>query len=799
MTADVAHFLERKLIKSVLLFPPVHSFYRLLIHKTVEEFPLLCSFSIGEGEDRRTVVCLQATILANFGEDHTQYVTESIEKVRRTVAMSQEHCDHRGYQENDSRDARPSSAGRSRGRGRGSAPAVAGPRSNNQPKKTVSKDGNRTSDSSNKPETSTDMKLEKDGRDAKTRPKISSGKSKRPDMQVYVPRGRRSRVRDEGREASVGRLAHGQDSGDKVDSNASDCATERFDDAHTDDHHGATGFTHDHSSSAHSIGSQRHSKKKSQESCSMRDSSTEKQATKRRRKKHAGHSTKETQSHQHKSSDTAQLAEGELDSLSVNQARDSQIEEEPAPTSDSSTRAWYEDDYDVETNGECLEEGNIGSSAIVIHSQEDLSKLGTDERESPGPSDSKIEDQLTSKENMESKTCDDSAANALHEQSISTDTSDVIADTISPGKESELHSSGLPVESNNTFQVLRENIDDIKEPASSNEILTKCENQEVVASIDQNDIDSHTEIPVESDINLESREATIPMDICEDSVGEVGAKPVCSSTESTDVPNQEDDLPSADTSEISNVNEDTNLPMTSPICVSDEAKPSPDDDIKAECANEEDDDDESWDKLFDDEGEALDPKLLEELTVAVGKVSVEKTQFDYYDFQPKESDLAYDDYGHLVEIYDFPSDFITRDLIMAFSEFMQKGFDIKWVDDTHAIGVFASPIAASSALKTKHPLLKVRPISEATRATKMKAKKCEEFVQPYKARPVTNASVARNLVAGALGLKSKVDREKQSQDRKSLREARDKKKMATRQKRDAWEGVLGKCAMDEES
>ena len=37
---------------------------------------------------------------------------------------------------------------------------------------------------------------------------------------------------------------------------------------------------------------------------------------------------------------------------------------------------------------------------------------------------------------------------------------------------------------------------------------------------------------------------------------------------------------------------------------------------------------------------------------------------------------------------------------------------------------------------------------------------------------MTNASVARNLVAGALGLKSKVDREKQSQDRKSLREAR---------------------------
>lgn len=47
-----------------------------------------------------------------------------------------------------------------------------------------------------------------------------------------------------------------------------------------------------------------------------------------------------------------------------------------------------------------------------------------------------------------------------------------------------------------------------------------------------------------------------------------------------------------------------------------------------------------------------------------------------------------------------------------------------------------------------------------------------EFLLPYKARPATNASVARNLVAGALGLTSAIDVNKSREDKKKLQEAR---------------------------
>lgn len=208
-------------------------------------------------------------------------------------------------------------------------------------------------------------------------------------------------------------------------------------------------------------------------------------------------------------------------------------------------------------------------------------------------------------------------------------------------------------------------------------------------------------------------------------------------------------------------------------------------DCDKEDGEEEDDD---WDKMFDDDGECLDPSAMDELTKTVGKVKIEKATIDYLDFKPKEPD--YDDMNHVIEIYDFPTEFKTEDLLSVFSQFKNKGFDIKWVDDTHALGVFSSVVAAQDALKTAHPMCKVGPLSEASKACKAKARRCVEFLQPYKPRPETTAMTARRLVTGALGIAPKISKEQREMERQKLKEAKEKKRNDRKQREDIWEGTV---------
>lgn len=49
---------------------------------------------------------------------------------------------------------------------------------------------------------------------------------------------------------------------------------------------------------------------------------------------------------------------------------------------------------------------------------------------------------------------------------------------------------------------------------------------------------------------------------------------------------------------------------------------------------------------------------------------------------------------------------------------------MKWVDETHAIGIFSTAVAAQDSLLYQHPMAKIRPIAQASRPTKLKAKNC---------------------------------------------------------------------------
>lgn len=213
---------------------------------------------------------------------------------------------------------------------------------------------------------------------------------------------------------------------------------------------------------------------------------------------------------------------------------------------------------------------------------------------------------------------------------------------------------------------------------------------------------------------------------------------------------------------------------------------------ESECADRplpEEAEEDSWDALFNDDGDCLNPHLLEELTAKrKSKKTIQDPPFNYYNYQPAEQEIDDSEFSHIVEIYDFPTEFKTEDLLRAFSSYQKKGFDIKWVDDTHALGLFSSAIAARDAISTKHPMLKTRPLSQASRSSKVKARSCAEFLLPAKERPQTSAVLARRLVIGALGVKSNQTKAEREAERQKLKEAREQKLLAAQQVEAAWEG-----------
>lgn len=200
--------------------------------------------------------------------------------------------------------------------------------------------------------------------------------------------------------------------------------------------------------------------------------------------------------------------------------------------------------------------------------------------------------------------------------------------------------------------------------------------------------------------------------------------------------------------------------------------------------NPEEDD---WESMYDDNGDCLNPKLMEELTSAVGKVSIEVPRTDYKLYQTKQATLNEEEFPHVLEVSNFPVEFKTQDLMMLFSQYKESGFDIKWVDDTHALAVFSSSKIAAEVLANGHTFVKLKPLGEATVESRSKARKCSGSLQPYRPRPETCAALARRLVTTALGVRLKTAPEERENERRVLREAKERKLLAAKQREEIWE------------
>jgi len=151
-----------------------------------------------------------------------------------------------------------------------------------------------------------------------------------------------------------------------------------------------------------------------------------------------------------------------------------------------------------------------------------------------------------------------------------------------------------------------------------------------------------------------------------------------------------------------------------------------------------------------------------------------------------EHDLQNNDFRHLTEVYDFSPDLTTSDLSLALQAMGLKDFDIKWVDDTHAIGVFSTEFQAQQAIKGSSLLLKIRPVTEGTRETQLKVKSFKDLLLPYKSRPETTAVVARNLVTSALGIRKTTTKEQRDAERKKLAAAKERKVQKRKEAAEVW-------------
>lgn len=156
-----------------------------------------------------------------------------------------------------------------------------------------------------------------------------------------------------------------------------------------------------------------------------------------------------------------------------------------------------------------------------------------------------------------------------------------------------------------------------------------------------------------------------------------------------------------------------------------------------------------------------DQPYLSEIEAILGYVKPVNPYNDYLALETgcvTGDDIIENDLPNVVEIYDFPSDYKTDNLEDCLHRNLKlvNYYDLKWVDDTHALAVFTDAHTASQALNIVDSSIKFRPFWSASSQSVMKARmlKLTSESTTHKPRPDTSTVMAKRLLARALGMPS---------------------------------------------